>query len=61
IEADAGWFLQHGRLSAARAKAVTRTVGDLCRRLRPLAGELVDAFAVPPEMLRAEILDLPGQ
>ncbi|KRB80321.1 acyl-CoA oxidase [Nocardioides sp. Root190] len=53
IEADAAWFMEHGRLSAQRSKAVTREVADLCRRLRPVAGELVDAFAVPVELLRS--------
>ena len=60
IESDRAWFLEHGRLSSARSKAVTRRVNQLCRRIRPLAGDLVDAFAVPPEMLRAEILSFPG-
>ena len=60
IESDRGWFLEHGRLPNARAKAVTRRVNQLCRRVRPVAEDLVDAFAVPREMLRAEILDVPG-
>ncbi len=60
IEADRGWFLEHGRLSTARSKAVTRMVNELCRRLRPLAGDLVDALAVPPAMLRAELLEFSG-
>ncbi len=60
VESDRGWFLEHGRLSKERSKAVTRRVGELCRRVRPLAGELVDALAVPREMLRAEILERPG-
>jgi acyl-CoA oxidase len=60
IEGDRGWFLEHGRLSTARSKAVTRMVNELCRRVRPVAAELVDAFAVPPEMLRAELLEFPG-
>jgi acyl-CoA oxidase len=60
IESDRGWFLEHGRISNARSKAVTRRVNQLCRRVRPLAEELVDAFAVPREMLRAEILEFSG-
>jgi acyl-CoA oxidase len=56
IEQDRAWFLEHGRLSNARAKAVTATVNELCRRVRPVCEPLVDAFGVPPEMLRAEIL-----
>ncbi|RYU14531.1 acyl-CoA dehydrogenase [Nocardioides iriomotensis] len=60
IEADRAWFLEHGRISNARSKAVTRRVNQLCRRVRPLAGDLVDALAVPPEMLRAELLEFSG-
>ena len=60
IENDRGWFLEHGRLSNARSKAVTRRVNDLCRRVRPIAADLVDAFAVPKEMLRAELLEFSG-
>jgi acyl-CoA oxidase len=60
IEADRAWFLEHGRLSNARAKAVTAQVNELGRRVRPLAQQLVDAFGVPREMLRAELLEFPA-
>ncbi len=53
IEADRGWFMEHGRLSSQRSKAISREVSGLCRRLRPVAVDLVDAFGVPPEMLRS--------
>ena len=56
IEADAAWFIEHGRLSVQRSKAITAEVGELCRRLRPVARELVDAFAVPEPLLRAPAL-----
>ena len=55
IEADKAWFLEHGRLSAPRSKAVTAEVNDLCRQVRPLARTLVDAFAIPDEALAAPI------
>jgi acyl-CoA oxidase len=48
--------MEHGRLSSARAKAITREVDDLCRKVRPIARELVDAFGVPPEMQATEML-----
>jgi acyl-CoA oxidase len=54
IEADRAWFMEHGRLSATRSKAITREVNDLCRKLRPLAPALVDSLGVPEEMLRSE-------
>ena len=53
IEADRAWFMEHGRLTSQRSKAITREVADLCRKVRPIAGDLVDGFGVPVEMLRA--------
>ncbi|HYG93140.1 MAG TPA: acyl-CoA dehydrogenase [Nocardioides sp.] len=53
IEADRAWFMEHGRLSSQRSKAIIREIGVLCRRVRPVAGELVRAFGIPREMLRA--------
>jgi acyl-CoA oxidase len=48
--------MEHGRLSSARSKAISREISSLCRKLRPLAVDLVDAIGVPEEMLRAEEL-----
>ncbi len=56
IEADRAWFMEHGRLTSVRSKAISREVNGLCRRLRPIAGDLVRGFGVPREMLRAEEL-----
>ena len=56
IESDRAWFMEHGRLSVARSKAISREIGSLCRTVRPLAADLVDAFAVPPAMLRSRDL-----
>jgi acyl-CoA oxidase len=53
IEADRAWFMEHGRLTSARSKAISREINALCRKVRPLARDLVDAFGVPEEMLRA--------
>ncbi|MFJ9576206.1 acyl-CoA dehydrogenase [Streptomyces sp. NPDC101191] len=53
IEADRAWFMEHGQLTVQRSKAITREVNDLCRKARPLAVDLVDAWGIPPEMLRA--------
>ncbi|MBM7775801.1 acyl-CoA oxidase [Actinokineospora baliensis] len=55
IEVDLDWFLGHGRLGAARAKAVTGAVNDLCGHLRPHAEALVEAFAIPSSLLAAPI------
>ncbi|GAA1954210.1 acyl-CoA dehydrogenase [Nocardioides panacihumi] len=59
IEADRAWFMEHGRLSSARSKAITAQVNALCREVRPLAQQLVDAFGIPRELLRAD--DLIGE
>ncbi|RCV56838.1 acyl-CoA dehydrogenase family protein [Marinitenerispora sediminis] len=55
VEADRAWFLEHGRLTPARAKAVTAAVNSLCRRLRPHAAALIDAFGLPDAWLAAPI------
>ena len=57
IEADKGWFLEHGRLTPSRSKAVTATVNQLCKELRPFAGTLVDAFAIPRQWMNCAILE----
>jgi acyl-CoA oxidase len=53
IEADRAWFMEHGRLTTTRSKAISREINSLCRKIRPLAVDLVDGFAVPAEMLRS--------
>jgi acyl-CoA oxidase len=53
IEKDRAWFMEHGRLTVQRSKAITREINGLLRKIRPLAVDLVDAFGVPPEMLRS--------
>ena len=55
IERERAWFLEHNRLTPSRSKAVTSTVNDLCRELRPYAELLVDAFAIPDELIVAPI------
>ncbi|MGY3340915.1 acyl-CoA oxidase [Streptomyces filamentosus] len=53
IEADRAWFMEHGRLTVQRSKAISREVNDLCRKVRSLAVDLVDAWRIPPQLLRA--------
>jgi acyl-CoA oxidase len=55
LERDRAWFLEHGRLTPARAKGLTSAVNDLCRRLRPQAGLLVEAFGIPDALVAAPI------
>jgi acyl-CoA oxidase len=56
IEADRAWFLEHGRLTPGRSKAVVAAVNTLCADLRPHARTLVDAFAIPEQFLSAPML-----
>ncbi|HEX4189406.1 MAG TPA: acyl-CoA dehydrogenase [Marmoricola sp.] len=56
IEGDRGWWMEHGRLSSQRSKAISREIGELCRRVRPIAEDLVDGFGVPAEMQATEML-----
>jgi acyl-CoA oxidase len=51
IEAERGWFQEHGRLSSTRSKAVIKAVNALCAELRPQAADLVAAFGVPETAL----------
>lgn len=51
LERDRAWFLEHGQLSSARAKAVITNVNRLCRELRPQARLLVDAWRIPEELI----------
>lgn len=55
IEKHLDWYLINGRLSGARAEAVTAYTDRLIGRLREYAADLVDTFELTPELLRAEI------
>ena len=57
IEADRGWFWEHGRLTQARSKAIIGEVNALCARMRPIALDLVAAFAIPDKLISAALLD----
>ena len=57
MEADKAWFLEHGQLTAPRAKALTTAVNQLIKELRPHITTLVDAFAIPAEWKKAQILE----
>jgi len=55
IEKHLSWYLINGRLSAARAQAITSYIDRLITRIRPHATDLVDAFGYAPEHIRATI------
>src|SRR3954466_1089291 len=55
IEAERGWYQEHGRLTPTRSKAVIKHVNALCAQVRDDAELLIDAFAVPePALADAE-------
>lgn len=56
VEADKGWLLEHGRLTPARAKAITAVVNGLLKELRPHMRTLVDGFAIPDAWLHCAVL-----
>ena len=51
IEAERGWYQEHGRLSSTRSKAVIKAVNALCGEVREHAELLVEAFGVPEPAL----------
>ena len=55
IESERAFYQEHGRLTGPRCKAITREVNRLCNEVRFISGELVDAFGIPDEVLRAPI------
>lgn len=58
IEEDKGWFMEHGRLSAARSKAITARINALCGELRPHVVELTEGFGIPTSWLENDLIDL---
>ena len=58
LEAEKGWFLEHRRMTALRAKAITSAVNDLCRRLRPQTETLLAGFGIPREWLASSLVPL---
>lgn len=56
LESDRAWFLEHNRMTPARAKAITTAVDELCATLRPHALTLVEGLGVPEKWLQAPLL-----
>lgn len=55
IEKDLGWFIEYGRISQQRARALRQYTNRLAARLRPYAQDLVDAFGFTQNHLRMDI------
>ncbi len=60
IEKHLAWYLMHGRISPQRGQAVGAYIDRLVERLRPYANDLVDAFGLTPELVRAKIVSAEG-
>lgn len=56
IEQDKAWFIEHGRLTTARSRAVTASVNSLCQELRGEVPTLVEALGVPDDLITAPIV-----
>ena len=57
LQADAGWFLSHNRMSDTRAKALRKQINQVCGELRPRATALVEGFGIPSEWLGSAMLE----
>jgi acyl-CoA oxidase len=57
IHADRAWFIEHGKISTTRSKAIGAEIGALCAQLRPDALALVEGFGIPASWLGAAFLD----
>jgi acyl-CoA oxidase len=55
LEADKGFFQEHGKLASVRTKQITREVNNLCNIVSRQASMLVDAFGIPDAVLGAPI------
>ena len=56
VEANAAWFLEHGRISSKQSKDVTLAVDPLWADLAGAALTIVDAFGIPDGFVEAELL-----
>ena len=50
-----GWYLETEYIGSNQSKALRRVKNKLLQMTRPFVGELVDAFGIPQELLRAPI------
>ncbi|MDE2806339.1 MAG: acyl-CoA dehydrogenase family protein [Gemmatimonadota bacterium] len=55
LEKHRAWYLETGYFEPAKSEAVRSEVNRRCRELAPRAVELVDAFQIPDELIRAPI------
>lgn len=56
IEKHSAWFLEHEYFMPVKSKAIRFYVDELCGLVRKEASALVEAFAIPPSCLAAQII-----
>jgi acyl-CoA oxidase len=56
MEKNKGWFLENDFITGTKSKAIRRTVDKWCAKVRVNASTFVDAFAIPDDLLGAEIV-----
>ena len=56
IENHKGWYLEQGLMDGVKTKAIRRMVDKLCKDARGEALFLVEAFAIPDELVAAPIV-----
>lgn len=55
IESHRGWYLEVGYMEGIKSKAIRKLVNELCAIVRNDALHLVEAFAIPDDLLAAPI------
>jgi len=56
IEENKGWFLETDYMDGSKTKAIRRVLAKLYRDMRPDIRAYMDSFAIPDELLGAEIV-----
>ncbi len=55
VERELAWYLEKSFVEPVKAEAIHAEVNRLCREIRPMAVDLVDAFGIPDALLAAPI------
>jgi len=51
-----GWFLENDYISGAKSKAIRKQIEFLYKKIRPNVETYINAFQIPDDLLRAEII-----
>lgn len=55
IESNRGWYLEQGYIEGSKAKAIRKTVDQICSDMKYDAVSLTDAFGIPDALIGAPI------